>query len=140
MAEQIKERELGWLEKRKLREFLDVVKKALEEESASRAEYCRRDGGLNYDQVKKVYGCIKWPSFSTLLRASTILIAPGAAILLAINNLSAECCKVLDNDYEKLKTYIEKIAKSSHPMDYQILIFDEPVRSEVAYLICTSPI
>jgi hypothetical protein len=140
MTEQIKERELGWLEKRKLGEFLNVVKKALEEESASRAEYCRRDGGLNYDQVKKVYGCIKWPSFSSPLHASTILIAPGAAILL-VNNLSPkEYCEVLDDDYEKLKTCIEKIAKSSHPMDYEVLIFDEPVRSEVAYLICTSPI
>jgi len=137
------ERELSWLEKRKLREFLDVVKKALEEESASKAEYCRYDGGLNYDQVKKVYGCIKWSSFSSPLRVSTILIAPGATILLTVNNSPfspRECCKVLDNDYEKLRMYIEKIAKSSHPMDYQILIFDEPLRSEVAYLICTSPI
>jgi len=109
-------------------QFLEVAKKALEEGPAN--EYCKR-GNIDFSQVKKVYGCVTWAPFPPFY-VSTILVVPGGIVRHVIDMPDRQCTII---DLEELKTYLDKIKSRRH----RILIFDEPLRSEVAYIICTSP-
>ena len=113
----------------RIRQFLEVAKKALEEGPAN--EYCKRDGSIDFGQVKKVYGCVTWAPFPPFY-VSTLLIVPGGIIRHVIDMPDRQCTII---NLEELKTYLDKIKSRRH----RILIFDKPLRSEVAYIICTSP-
>jgi len=111
-----------------LGQFLEVVKKALEER-ADVDEYCMYERDVRgyitpRPYASKVYAC---GAYATILRSYKLLVVPGAVIVYDVD-LSDERCRTIRN-YDAV---MRLITRRPH---YTVCIYDQPVELRKA-LIC----
>ena len=105
-----------------LGQFLEVVKKALEERTSLNAdEYCVYERDIRgyitpRPYASKVYAC---GAYATIFRSYKLLVVPGAVIVYDVD-LSGERCKVI-RSYDAVVRFI---ARRPH---YTVCIYDQPV-------------
>jgi len=113
-----------------LGQFLEVVKKALEERTSLNAdEYCMYERDIRgyitpRPYASKVYAC---GAYATIFRSYKLLVVPGAVIQYDVD-LDSERCKAI-RSYDAV---VRLITRRPH---YTVCIYDQPVELRRA-LIC----
>jgi hypothetical protein len=113
-----------------LGQFLEVVKKALEERTSLNAdEYCVYERDIRgyivpRPNAGKVYAC---GAYATILRSYKLLVVPGAVVVYDVD-LYGERCRVI-RSYD---AFVRLITRRPY---YTVCIYDQPVDLTRA-LIC----